>query len=53
MKEIVKKNRTVSRTHTEASKNSGVQSKLEKANELLSRVNPLDIESIVRKPAHR
>jgi hypothetical protein len=52
MKETVRKKRTVSSAHASAGKSHYAQSKLEKANELLSRVNPADLNAIASKPAH-
>lgn len=51
MKEIVKENRTIGSAQAAAGKSPSTQSKLDKANELLARVKPADIETIARKPA--
>ncbi|QJD81645.1 hypothetical protein [Spirosoma rhododendri] len=52
MKEIAKKNRAINSAQAAASKSPSAQSKLDKANELLARVNPGDIDAIARKPVH-
>lgn len=52
MKETVRKNHTTNSARATAGKGLNAQSKLDKANELLARVTPADIEAIARKPVH-